>query len=117
VSRRTSSGAAQRPHSLDLGIAPGEQGPQVAEGTIRESSRTTCRGSSANIRTAVWEEHGISVLQRLAVTDPGKLAQIAYGLLPRRRGRIGRVSCPACARAMRHESSHQGEAPSARGSY
>ena len=31
----------------------------------------------------VWEEHGVSVLQRLAVTDPGKLAQIAYGLLPR----------------------------------
>ena len=32
---------------------------------------------------SVWEEHGVSVLQRLAVTDPGKLAQIAYGLLPR----------------------------------
>jgi hypothetical protein len=31
----------------------------------------------------VWEEHGSSVLQRLAVTDPGKLASIAYGLLPR----------------------------------
>ena len=31
----------------------------------------------------VWAEHGVSVLQRLAVTDPGKLAQIAYGLLPR----------------------------------
>ena len=31
----------------------------------------------------VWEEHGVGVLQRLAVTDPGKLAQIAYGLLPR----------------------------------
>ena len=31
----------------------------------------------------VWEEHGVSVLQRLALTDPGKLAQIAYGLLPR----------------------------------
>jgi len=31
----------------------------------------------------VWEEHGVSVLQRLAATDPGKLAQIAYGLLPR----------------------------------
>ena len=31
----------------------------------------------------VWEEHGAGVLQRLAVTDPGKLAQIAYGLLPR----------------------------------
>ena len=31
----------------------------------------------------VWEERGVSVLQRLAVTDPGKLAQIAYGLLPR----------------------------------
>ena len=26
----------------------------------------------------------MSVLQRLAVTDPGKLAQIAYGLLPQR---------------------------------
>ena len=32
---------------------------------------------------SVWEEHGVSVLQRLAITDPGKLAQIAYGLLPR----------------------------------
>ena len=31
----------------------------------------------------VWEEHGAGVLQRLAITDPGKLAQIAYGLLPR----------------------------------
>jgi hypothetical protein len=31
---------------------------------------------------SVWEEHGVSVLQRLAVTDP-ELAQIAYGLLPR----------------------------------
>jgi hypothetical protein len=31
----------------------------------------------------VWNEHGASVLQRLAVTDPGKLATIAYGLLPR----------------------------------
>jgi hypothetical protein len=32
---------------------------------------------------AVWETHGESVLQRLAMTDPGKLATIAYGLLPR----------------------------------
>jgi hypothetical protein len=31
----------------------------------------------------VWEAHGESVLQRLAATDPGKLATIAYGLLPR----------------------------------
>jgi hypothetical protein len=31
----------------------------------------------------VWETHGASVLERLAITDPGKLAQIAYGLLPR----------------------------------
>ena len=31
----------------------------------------------------VWEEHGKEVLTKLAVTDPGKLAQIAYGLLPR----------------------------------
>jgi hypothetical protein len=32
---------------------------------------------------SVWETHGESVLSRLAVTEPGKLAQIAYGLLPR----------------------------------
>ena len=31
----------------------------------------------------VWEAHGASVLERLAVTDSGKLAKIAYGLLPR----------------------------------
>jgi hypothetical protein len=31
----------------------------------------------------VWEAHGKTVLARLAVDDPGKLAQIAYGLLPR----------------------------------
>ncbi len=31
----------------------------------------------------VWETHGASVLERLAITEPGKLAQIAYGLLPR----------------------------------
>jgi hypothetical protein len=31
----------------------------------------------------VWEEHGAAVLQRLAADDPGKLAQIAFGLLPK----------------------------------
>jgi Family of unknown function (DUF5681) len=31
----------------------------------------------------VWEASGKSVLERLAITEPGKLAQIAYGLLPR----------------------------------
>jgi Family of unknown function (DUF5681) len=31
----------------------------------------------------VWEAHGESVLTRLATEEPGKLAQIAYGLLPR----------------------------------
>jgi hypothetical protein len=31
----------------------------------------------------VWEASGKTVLERLAITDPGKLAQIAYGLLPR----------------------------------
>jgi hypothetical protein len=31
----------------------------------------------------IWAEHGKSVLERLAKDDPGKLAQIAYGLLPR----------------------------------
>jgi hypothetical protein len=32
---------------------------------------------------SVWEAHGESVLTRLALSEPGKLAQIAYGLLPR----------------------------------
>jgi hypothetical protein len=31
----------------------------------------------------VWEDHGKSVLERLAKDDPGKLPTIAYGLLPR----------------------------------
>jgi len=31
----------------------------------------------------VWEEQGTAVLQRLATDDPGKLAQIAFGLLPK----------------------------------
>jgi hypothetical protein len=31
----------------------------------------------------VWEEHGKTVLERLARDEPGKLATIAYGLLPR----------------------------------
>jgi hypothetical protein len=31
----------------------------------------------------VWEKHGKTVLEVLAVTEPGKLAQIAYGLPPR----------------------------------
>ena len=31
----------------------------------------------------VWEKHGQMVLERLAISEPGKLAQIAYGLLPR----------------------------------
>jgi hypothetical protein len=32
---------------------------------------------------AVWEVHGKTVLERLAKDEPGKLATIAYGLLPR----------------------------------
>ena len=31
----------------------------------------------------MWEEHGRTVLERLAKDDPAKLAQIAYRLLPR----------------------------------
>jgi hypothetical protein len=31
----------------------------------------------------VWEAHGQAVLESLVTDDPGKLAQIAYGLLPR----------------------------------
>ena len=32
--------------------------------------------------TVVWEEHGKDVLEGLAKDDPGKLATIAYDLLP-----------------------------------
>lgn len=32
---------------------------------------------------AVWETHGRTVLEKLATDDPAKLAQIAYGLLPK----------------------------------
>lgn len=32
---------------------------------------------------SVWETHGEGVLRHLATEDPAKLAQIAYGLLPR----------------------------------
>jgi hypothetical protein len=31
----------------------------------------------------VWDEHGKTVLTKLAISDPAKLATIAYGLLPR----------------------------------
>ena len=36
-----------------------------------------------NDLATVWEEHGAAVLTRLATEDPAKLAQIAYGLLPK----------------------------------
>jgi hypothetical protein len=36
-----------------------------------------------NDLAGVWEEHGATVLNRLAAEDPGKLAQIAFGLLPK----------------------------------
>jgi len=35
------------------------------------------------LAATVWETHGELVLERLALTDPGKLATIAYGLLPK----------------------------------
>jgi hypothetical protein len=41
-----------------------------------------CRSRKWDL-SEVWEEHGKDVLTKLAVTDPGKLATIAYGLLPR----------------------------------
>src|SRR5262245_40163849 len=31
----------------------------------------------------VWDAHGKRVLESLAISDPGKLATIAYGLLPK----------------------------------
>jgi hypothetical protein len=71
------------------------------EKTLREPNGRWLKGQSANPTgrpmssrqriserlladlAGVWEEHGASVLQRLAVTEPARLAQIAYGLLPR----------------------------------
>jgi hypothetical protein len=52
---------------------------------VRRHSRTGRRVSERALAdlAAVWETHSASVLERLAVTDPGKLAQIAHGLLPR----------------------------------
>jgi hypothetical protein len=56
------------------------------------SVRTSCASLASHQRiserlladlAAVWETRGESVLQRLALTDPGKLATIAYGLLPK----------------------------------
>jgi hypothetical protein len=73
----------------------------LQENTLREPNGRWLKGQSGNSagrpqssrqRIAnqlladlheVWEEHGKEVLQRLAKDDPAKLAQIAYGLLPR----------------------------------
>jgi hypothetical protein len=52
--------------------------------TVGKSCGKADRGSPQDFgATARREEHGKTVLERLALTDPGKLAQIAYGLLPR----------------------------------
>ena len=49
--------------------------PQSSRQRISEQLLTDLAG--------VRETHGASVLERLAMTEPGKLAQIAHGLLPR----------------------------------
>jgi hypothetical protein len=47
--------------------------------TNRQRISEKLPGDLATVR----ETHGESVLERLALSDPGKLATIAYGLLPR----------------------------------
>ena len=73
----------------------------LQENTLREPNGRWLKGQSGNSagrpqssrqRIAnqlladlheVWEEHGKSILERLAKDDPAKLATIAYGLLPK----------------------------------
>jgi hypothetical protein len=63
-------------HSQDIGQSGNPVGrPLGARARISEKLL-------ADLAT-VWEAHRASVPERLPVTDPGKLAQIAYGLLPR----------------------------------
>jgi hypothetical protein len=47
------------------------------------SSRTKISEKLLADLAVVWEQHGQSVLERLAKEEPGKLATIAYGLLPK----------------------------------
>lgn len=44
---------------------------------------TNSRYAESSGLNKLWEAHGKSVLERLVVTEPGKLATIACGLLPR----------------------------------
>jgi hypothetical protein len=54
---------------------PGPGRPQGSRQRIAEKLLNDLR--------EVWDEHGKTVLTKLAISEPGKLASIAYGLLPR----------------------------------
>jgi hypothetical protein len=83
--------AARRARGANIG-RPKKLIPQQCEEALQrlgsgETQANVARSYGLSQATAdlasVWEERGVSVLQRLAIADPGKLAQIAYGLLPR----------------------------------
>jgi hypothetical protein len=83
--------AARRARGASIG-RPKKLIPQQCEEALQrlgsgETQANVARSYGLSQATAdlasVWEERGVSVLQRLAIADPGKLAQIAYGLLPR----------------------------------
>jgi hypothetical protein len=59
---------------------PGESGN--ANGRPAGSRQRIAEKLLADIRV-VWEECGLAVLRTLAAEDPGKLTQIAYGLVPK----------------------------------
>jgi hypothetical protein len=48
-----------------------------------QSSRQRISETLLRDLAEVWENNGKIVLEKIAVTDPAKLATIAYGLLPR----------------------------------
>ena len=79
---------------MDMGIDVNENVKRDAGGRWLKGTPSPSPGRPVSSRqkisekllsdlAVVWETHGVTVLQRLAITDPGKLAQIAYGLLPR----------------------------------
>jgi hypothetical protein len=47
------------------------------------SSRNKIAEAIVRDISVAWEKHGVSVLERLAVEDPGKFAQLAAGMVPR----------------------------------
>ena len=59
-----------------------DRSPPTRRNPLATHGRTIHAGQTQKSECTTGKS-ALSVLQRLAITDPGKLAQIAYGLLPR----------------------------------